>query len=165
MNSEFFKNFNIGVINLMGFWVPGILGVFFLIITIFSPILCLFFAYQITGCHNANTVVLGWEEVGQFLAKVQWTLVFLTIVFAYLFGYLLRLYTPDKLDKISAERIAQGMLKEWLARIKDEGRINSLIKEGLLEDGSIKKITGETIEEVVDGLLVPFQLNDLVLTN
>ena len=103
--------------------------------------------------------------MGQFLAKVQWTLVFLTIVFAYLFGYLLRLYTPDKLDKISAERIAQGMLKEWLARIKDEGRINSLIKEGLLEDGSIKKITGETIEEVVDGLLVPFQLNDLVLTN
>jgi hypothetical protein len=92
--NEMIKSIRVGTVDFFGILVPGLLAVVMCSIGFFIPLFLLIL--DLTRVH-ANGVVLD-------STWVVFTL-FVIVVFSYVLGYILRLSSPDELDKISARKV------------------------------------------------------------
>lgn len=91
--------FRIGVINLFGITVPGFLMLMFLLLGLFIP-----------GINIATEFSdLKWQIIFKIYSENTFIIIFLFIILSYILGYILRLSSPDDLDKISAKKVLKRL--------------------------------------------------------
>lgn len=104
----------LGVINVLGITVPGVLLILFLTAGFFFPLtICVLpLCQEILGSDKCVT----WEHAVLFSTSGKTLLLFLSLVLAYIAGYIIRLSTPDDLDRISAKIVLGKMSQEAKAK-------------------------------------------------
>ncbi|HMB21266.1 MAG: hypothetical protein ACM33V_06150 [Chloroflexota bacterium] len=93
---ELVKSIRVGAVDFFGIIIPGILLIAMYIIGFFVPIL-----FLIMDISNAT---IKWQEL---YAQNATLFAFILVIFSYVLGYILRLSSPDKLDKESAEIVIE----------------------------------------------------------
>ena len=96
------RAFRLGAINLFGGALSGFLLIFIAIAGLLVPFLAI--ALKLSG--------INWEAVTSFVFAYRWSLIGITLILSYIAGYILRLTSPDELDKKSIEHV--------LGQIEDE---------------------------------------------
>lgn len=104
---EFFRFFRLGVVNLLGVTVPGFLVLFFVGFGLVFPVAALLDDVSVLPGEGPSPELLSSSAAAYRENRGMATS--LALVFSYLIGYLLRLSSPDVLDRISAERVLHAM--------------------------------------------------------
>src|SRR3954451_21455608 len=99
---EFIRAFRLGVINLFGIAVPGFLVLFLPAMGLGLPLVA--GAARLGGYSPATAAAVFVENKGVLVA--------VTIVLSYVAGYILRLISPDQLDKRSAQHAIRVMKEQ-----------------------------------------------------
>jgi len=108
---ELFRFFRIGIVNLIGITLPGLLVITFATIALFLPLMTLF----LNGIHigfQAGVPDGTLLSLKTIYADNKFLLISLYIIFSYIIGSVVRLSSPDQLDKISANRVLKTMAVE-----------------------------------------------------
>jgi len=101
---EYLRSFNVGVVNLMGIMVPGLLFILFGTFVLIIPSIIFLHSLMSTDVSSILSL-LDKDKVIAIYQTFKWEIIVALLVFSYACGYLLRLLTPDRLDRKSAERI------------------------------------------------------------
>lgn len=158
--TDFLKNLNIGILHVMGLWLPGILSIGLFLVLVAPPIIFLFSAIVIHS-NGPWDITNVYYHILVFYERFYSAIFFIIIIFAYLNGYLLRLYTPDILDKKSAEKILKDMFREWLIinnksttelRVKKYGDKHDVSYPGLFIRWIMRTINDFTIVKRIKGV-------------
>jgi uncharacterized protein YacL len=96
--NETFKSIRIGTVDFFGILIPGLLTTVTFAVGFFVPII-MFILYI------APTNILEMIQDPKYIAFI----LVMLVIFSYVLGYILRLSSPDELDKISARNV---ILKE-----------------------------------------------------
>lgn len=114
---ELLQFMSIGIINLFGIMIPGLL---FLIFTTFNtvfPSITLFFEF-LNVSETAFFVNRLKQAYHVFVANKSMIIIF-ALTLSYVLGYLIRLWTVDDLDEKSANKVLKRMCDEYLSsRVK-----------------------------------------------
>ncbi|HBY07645.1 MAG TPA: hypothetical protein DEH22_07620 [Chloroflexi bacterium] len=100
--NELAKSIRVGTVNFFGIIVPGVLVITMLGLGFFWP--------AITLISDLVDIVIPWLELYQ---NFTWLILGVLIVFAYVFGYILRLSSPDELDRISACQVINAEMRKY----------------------------------------------------
>lgn len=104
---EFFRFFRLGVVNLLGVTVPGFLVLFLLGVGFVLPLAAVFDdTAMVPAGHEPARLVSSMHDL---YLENRGIAISLVLIFSYLIGYLLRLSSPDVLDRVSAERVLDAM--------------------------------------------------------
>jgi hypothetical protein len=118
--NELLRALRLGTINLFGITVPGFLLLFASVTELFLPFVAL--ALNLNGVHLR--VDLEWYNAG------KWILAGIFILIAYVAGFILRLTSPDELDRIS---VLRGKSDIWDYQSGDDrfpyNRLRSYLEE------------------------------------
>jgi len=104
---EFVKSIRVGAVDFFGIIIPGVLLLSMSITGCFIPLLLI-----ISGISGAN---IDWQAI---YSENSSLILFVLVIFSYVLGYILRLSSPDELDRISAREV-----------IKKERKIDPNFKE------------------------------------
>ncbi len=107
MIMEYVRSFRLGIIDLLGITVPGMLILLILSLSLAVPFLAV--VSVIGESSDAISVASIWESMSSFYEAAKVLLWLGLILISYIVGYIIRLSTPDYLDKVSAERVVE----EW----------------------------------------------------
>lgn len=109
---EFLRAFRLGVVNLFGVAIPGFLLIFLFVLGFVMPTMAIVLHMSGISLNAINPFSYN----PTFIAAIM-------IIFSYVAGYILRLMTPDKLDKVSAKKVIEGLPEKekdiWPIRIED----------------------------------------------
>ncbi len=94
---EFLRALKLGAVNLFGVAIPGFMLLFFSVLGAIAPAIVL--------CMGLFHTTLPFEILENY--KLPTTVV--VVIFSYVGGYILRLSTPDELDKKSAQVVLETM--------------------------------------------------------
>lgn len=104
---ELSKTIRVGTVDFFGIMIPGMIVIAMCVIGFFVPL-----ASIIVDISRAETTPIEVDTNGLLLA------LFLLVIFSYVFGYILRLSSPDQLDRKSAIKVIKGeYLKKELKSI------------------------------------------------
>ena len=106
---EFFRFFRLGIVNLIGITFPGLLIIFFALIGI-TPIIILSLNLASVFISDVPANILELLNYSVMMNKAG--IVFFYIIFAYIIGSILRLSSPDELDRISSDKVLREMFRE-----------------------------------------------------
>lgn len=128
------RSFRLGIINLLGVTVPGLIVLFLIGFGCLAPVVLFLQDITTSVAANNKNAILEIPPIG----AVPPTLAIITLlILAYIIGYIFRLSTPDVLDRISAECVMDRMggihkAKEdhWPYRGKEAIHEEDKIKEG-----------------------------------
>jgi hypothetical protein len=104
------KSMRVGTVDFFGILLPGLLAVVVCAIGFFIPVLILILDF--TGTVNAHWIVSDPTLIAFIL--------FVLIVLSYILGYILRLSSPDELDRISAKYVIEREKKISKYFLEDE---------------------------------------------
>lgn len=108
---DILRFFRLGIINIMGITVPGLLLISLSVIGFFLPagLVIVPYSAMLFGPpdYEIGELVLTWFNSQGWFASAL--ILFFLLVFAYIVGYIIRLSSPDVLDLISAEKIVNKM--------------------------------------------------------
>ncbi len=96
------RTLRLGVMNLFGIAIPGFLILFFSFFGFFVPAVII----ALDLSHS------DWNTIIPFFEKNTVVTAIVIILFSYVAGYILRLSTPDDLDKVSAEKVLKKLREE-----------------------------------------------------
>lgn len=99
---NFIRSLKIGTVNFFGVAIPGFMLLFFSFIGFFVPVITL--ALCISN--------ISWNYFESLYGEAKLVLLTIIIIFAYIFGYILRLTSPDELDKISGQIVLDKYRKD-----------------------------------------------------
>jgi hypothetical protein len=91
---ELIKSIRVGTVNFFGIIIPGVLVMTMFIVGCLLPILML-------GI-DLGDLAIDWQSIYD---SFSFLIVSILLIFAYVFGYILRLSSPDELDRISAIQV------------------------------------------------------------
>lgn len=107
--NELAKSIRFGTVDFFGIIIPGFLVISMYFIGCFTPIL--FFLVDVT-----HTEDIDWNAI----YSNYWLLILLAlIIFSYVLGYIIRLSSPDELDKESAKRVINSEIRKGVDIEKD----------------------------------------------
>ena len=109
--TECLRFLRVGVINVLGVMVPGILLIFLLMVGFVFPVIIA--ALPLGQVTVGSDATVSWERVGAVWSANKALLLFLAAVMGYVAGYVVRLSTPDSLDRISADMVLRKMDDEY----------------------------------------------------
>ncbi len=92
---EIIRALRLGAINLFGIAIPGFLMVFFTFAGFLIPIITIVL-------HISKS---DWSNILSLYEKNNFIVAIIVVLFSYVTGYILRLATPDDLDKVSARNV------------------------------------------------------------
>ncbi len=100
----------LGLVNILGITVPGILLVSFFSVGFLLPLaICTVpLCQRFVGCDSCVTI----EQLASLWTSHEVLVVSTTVVLAYIAGYILRLSSPDELDRISGNLVVEKMKRE-----------------------------------------------------
>ena len=105
--SEVLRVFRLGVINLLGVTVPGLMFIIILVSGFAAPFVLVLQHLSISL--SPNLQISKFPDLPPLgTIPVAWVII-LTFIMAYTIGYIIRLSTPDKLDKISGDHVIKEM--------------------------------------------------------
>src|SRR5262245_40341739 len=90
---QILQAFRIGVVNLFGITVPGFLLLFFSFFGLLVPMINM-------ALHISHS---NWGGFLDFYQKNTFVIIAITLIISYVAGLILRLSSPDELDKVSGE--------------------------------------------------------------
>ncbi|HWS85638.1 MAG TPA: hypothetical protein VN282_01485 [Pyrinomonadaceae bacterium] len=107
---ELFRFFRLGLVNVVGVTVPGVLFLLFAGVGFVLPLslFVLYFNQLLTAVPHYE----GWLLVGAAYRENKATLTVLFFVLAYVIGYIIRLSSPDELDRKSAKESMRLVARE-----------------------------------------------------
>ena len=116
--NEWFRYVRLGMIDVFGITIPGVLLIVFALGGFLVPVTCLIIpvTQAFADCQegsSANYLLTTWEANKTFI-------LLLGIVLAYMLGYILRLVSPNRLDKVSASHVIAEMEKTALGMIEKD---------------------------------------------
>jgi len=108
--TDFLRFLRVGVINILGITVPGVILILFLSGGFLFPLtICVVpFCQEVIG----SDICVNWEQAASFWTSNKTLFLFLAVILAYIAGYIIRLSTPDELDKVSAKIVLKKMNDE-----------------------------------------------------
>jgi|WetSurMetagenome_2_1015567.scaffolds.fasta_scaffold62554_3 hypothetical protein len=121
----------VGIINILGITVPGLLLLVFLLIGFILPLIGIMIPFH-EGILSSDQDALK-ETLSAFFKTNVVLLTVLGLIIAYVTGYIIRLSTPDDLDRRSAEMVLDKMgreaklekieaaKKDWWPTLLDDG--------------------------------------------
>ena len=114
---ELFRFFRLGIVNLVGVTLPGLLTLFYFGVGFIAPLIILVFdfAQRLAGVEPS----IVWGKIDSLYSSNKGIIITLTVLFAYGIGYVIRLSTPDQLDKISAKNVLKKMGEELASETKE----------------------------------------------
>ena len=104
--ADIFRSFRLGIINLLGVTVPGLIVLFLVCVGCLAPVALLI---QDLTTDPAVAIKSGFPEIPPIGAVSPAIVVSAVLVLAYIVGYIFRLSTPDDLDRISAKHVIKKM--------------------------------------------------------
>ena len=90
---ELFRFFRLGIVNLVGVTLPGLLTLFFLGVGFIWPLLI--FVFDLNQWFAGVERAAAWEAIGSLYSSNKGLITSLIIILAYIIGYIIRLSTPD----------------------------------------------------------------------
>ena len=97
----------LGLLNILGYIVPGILLISLFIFGVLFPItIVLNYLLDILGNTNTGNIIFN---SATYLQESKFMTTVLFLVFSYIGGYIIRLSSPDQLDMISAKKVIMKM--------------------------------------------------------
>ena len=124
---ELFMFFRLGIVNLVGVTLPGLLTLFFLGVGFIWPLLI--FVFDLNQWFAGVERAAAWEAIDSFYSSNKGLITSLIIILAYIIGYIIRLSTPDELDRISAKNVLNKMGQESASPSKDKKDATKLASE------------------------------------
>ena len=112
--SDFLRSFRLGIINLLGITVPGIVFLFFLLVGVISPAYVLL--QQLIILVDPTIVLPDLTKLAPLGQLSPTFLALLALVLAYVIGYIFRLSTPDDLDRESKKYVLESEKEKNLIR-------------------------------------------------
>jgi len=112
---EFFKVFRLGVVSLLGVTFPGLLVLFFTTFGLVLPVLGI--TLQMNEALARVHPCLTWSGLATLCETNRTLLSIVVLVAAYVVGYVIRLYSIDDLDCISARHV----LHQWASATDPNG--------------------------------------------
>jgi hypothetical protein len=100
---DLLRFYSLGIINVLGIILPGLIYLLCAALTVVMP-LGVFLA-DLNRCLYARDLAEIWDAAAGFASANGILLGILAILLAYVVGYLLRLWTVDRLDSISADHV------------------------------------------------------------
>lgn len=100
--NEALRSLRLGAVSLFGVAVPGFVLIFLGAVGLLVP--CLAMSLHASG--------VSWRTAAGFAHADRWLVVGAVLIFSYVAGYILRLTSPDKLDKISIEQVLANLSAE-----------------------------------------------------
>jgi len=130
--TDWLRFVRLGLINILGVTVPGILLLLFIGAGFLFPLsLCVIPVSQLAGSDQS----LKWQELANFWTANKLVIFLLGLVLAYITGYIIRLTTPDDLDRISGDKVISKM------------GLQRMVKDGKIKDETAKVANGVAEEE------------------
>jgi hypothetical protein len=105
---ELVKSIRIGTVDFFGIVIPGVLLITMLLVGAFMPL--------VTIIMDVSMVSVCWQEL---VSQNMVLILFALVILAYVFGYILRLSSPDELDKISADYVIDEEVDKTINIEKD----------------------------------------------
>ncbi|HWT01815.1 MAG TPA: hypothetical protein VN256_16325 [Pyrinomonadaceae bacterium] len=138
---ELFRFFRLGIVNLVGVTLPGLLTLFFLGVGFLAPVVIFVFnlAQRLAGAEQSA----AWATAASLYGENKGVIILLVVTLAYVIGYVIRLSTPDELDRISARNVLKKMEEELTL-----GTMEKLKKRAETSGGA----TAGAAEEIDEGL-------------
>lgn len=99
------RSLRLGAVSLFGVAVPGFVLIFLAAIGLLVPCLAI-------ALHVSN---VSWNAVAGVVHADRWLVVGAALILSYVVGYILRLTSPDDLDKMSTEHVLANLPKEELS--------------------------------------------------
>lgn len=124
---EFFKVFRLGIVNLLGVTFPGLLVLFFTTFGLGLPVLGI--TLQTNEALARVHPSLTWSGLVRLCETNRALLSIVLLVAAYVVGYVIRLYSIDDLDRISARHVVQ----QWASGVDPNG------VEGAMDDAWVTR--------------------------
>lgn len=115
---ELFRFFRVGIVNLVGVTLPGLLTLFFLGAGFIWPLLI--FVFDLNQWFAGVDRAAVWKTIGSLYSSNKGIITSLIIILAYIIGYIIRLSTADELDRISAKNVLKKMGEEAPPESKDK---------------------------------------------
>lgn len=142
---ELFRFFRLGIVNLVGVTLPGLLTIFFFGVGFILPLIILVFDLnqRFAGVEQAA----AWAMLGSLYSSNKGMITSLIVILAYIMGYIIRLSTPDELDRISAGRVLRRMGEELAPETKE-----ALKKMPMTPDDTESLSPQRVLEETDKGL-------------
>ncbi len=101
--NDLIKSIRVGAVDFFGIMMPGILLLTMCTIGFFIPLILIIM--NLTGSSIAG---IDWQEIlSRNVSLILTILVFAVLVSSYVIGYILRLSSPDELDKKSAKKVIE----------------------------------------------------------
>jgi hypothetical protein len=123
---ELFRFFRLGIVNLVGVTLPGLLTLFFLGVGFIGPLLI--FVFDLNQWFAGVDRAAAWKTMGSLYSSSKGIITSLIIILAYIIGYIIRLSTPDELDRISAKNVLKKMGEESTPEAKESAGSESCLK-------------------------------------
>ncbi|HEV7892560.1 MAG TPA: hypothetical protein VGP08_18245 [Pyrinomonadaceae bacterium] len=114
---ELFRFFRLGIVNLVGVTLPGLLTIFFFGVGFIWPLLI--FVFDLNQRFAGVEQAAAWEIIGSLYSSNKGIITSLIIILSYIIGYIIRLSTPDELDRISAKNVLKKMGEELAPETKE----------------------------------------------
>ena len=108
---EILRFFSLGVINLLGIIFPGLMFIMLLVVTVVWPGATLL--HKVIHIGPGSEILLGWTTLNEFPKGNSTLIIIVGFMLSYVLGYIIRLTTVDKLDKISAKKVIKQMGKDY----------------------------------------------------
>ncbi len=99
---ELLRALRLGIVNIFGIAIPGFIIIFFIFFGLLVPIISTTFFL----------IGIDWSGSTKFYENTKFEIFGLVVIFSYVAGYILRLSTPDDLDKVSAGQVLETLEKE-----------------------------------------------------
>jgi hypothetical protein len=129
---ELFRFFRLGIVNLVGVTLPGLLTLFFLGVGFIWPLLI--FVFDLNQWFAGVDRAAAWKTMDSLYSSNRGIITSLMIILAYIIGYIIRLSTPDELDRISAKNVLKKMGEESTPEAKDKSAGSESCLKTLSED-------------------------------
>ncbi|HYO91538.1 MAG TPA: hypothetical protein VEQ40_07875 [Pyrinomonadaceae bacterium] len=154
---ELFRFFRVGIVNLVGVTLPGLLTLFFFGVGFILPLVILVFDFtqRLAGVRPSTV----WAMVDSLFSSNKGIIISLTIILSYIIGYIIRLSTPDELDRISAKNVLQKMGEELAPEFKEALKKRAEAADDDGEKFKSERILEETDEDLNSGAIAAAKLD------
>jgi len=153
---ELFRFFRLGIINVIGVTLPGLLTLFLFSSGFLLP--CTTLVFDLNHRFAAVELFTIQAALADAFNSNKGLIAAILVILAYVIGYIIRLSTPDELDRVSAKNVLENMGAE-LAPEKKEALKKLSAKSGETAHPHAERVQEETEPELSREAIIAAKLD------